>query len=584
MTQEHQDHIVQHPYRFKQTQVAPGVVDLVPTWQENPSEIIQLGTPIDRQLFNGITSQLAEMTQPSFNRYAEDMAAGGSVLIECWGDSTYAHDTAISTFRTAIRSYFKNDLIQVVNKGLSGDGTGNRLKTWAADMAASSAQIIYMNYCINDAKGSANASLNPKIDGETYRENLREMIHIARAAGKIVILDTPNPAGHNNSIGPSVPENVKQFANIMRQVALELNILYVDQHETLEKWISKPRNRIQDLLPDGYHPGDVGYRQKGLNMLSVFAHPQAPRVDVPMIIPAVGPAVRAFGTNERATAATGSRVGYGKLVDGQNASIRIPIFIDKPGMDLYLATPLWVSGTTSAEIFVDTISIGTIDLYDSVLNFALDKEVMIVENVNPGFHLIEIKNTQSTGSVGAYYLRTLQTRKSDFLTGTTSGGNPSVIGRNLVLQDIEMTPAAASSSTVLLTDVPTSRFLKTLDIEITATLGNAHGLILFGHQTSQGKPHGGLFMFLENNTGILRVSEGSGTTGFIGATNIGNTDLRGQRNVYRITVTTAGLCTFFVNDTQVGTYTLTRAYHGGFFGLFSQGVNGKVRIEKVLIN
>lgn len=61
MTQEFKDHIVKHPNRFKQTTVAPGVVELTPTWQDNPNEVVQLGTPVDRQLFNGITSQLADI-------------------------------------------------------------------------------------------------------------------------------------------------------------------------------------------------------------------------------------------------------------------------------------------------------------------------------------------------------------------------------------------------------------------------------------------------------------------------------------------------------------------------------------------
>lgn len=62
MTQEFKDHIVQHPNRFKRVPVAGTTdqFDLIPTWQENPSEVVQLGTPIDRQLFEGITSQLAE--------------------------------------------------------------------------------------------------------------------------------------------------------------------------------------------------------------------------------------------------------------------------------------------------------------------------------------------------------------------------------------------------------------------------------------------------------------------------------------------------------------------------------------------
>lgn len=63
MTQEFKDHIVQHPNRFKRVPVAGTTdqFDLIPTWQENPSEVVQLGTPIDRQLFEGITSQLADI-------------------------------------------------------------------------------------------------------------------------------------------------------------------------------------------------------------------------------------------------------------------------------------------------------------------------------------------------------------------------------------------------------------------------------------------------------------------------------------------------------------------------------------------
>lgn len=63
MTQEFKDHIVEHPYRFKRVPV-PGKTDefdMIPTWQENPSEVVQLGTPMDRQLFEGITSQLADI-------------------------------------------------------------------------------------------------------------------------------------------------------------------------------------------------------------------------------------------------------------------------------------------------------------------------------------------------------------------------------------------------------------------------------------------------------------------------------------------------------------------------------------------
>ena len=65
MTQEFKDHIVQYPNRFKRVPVAGKTdeFDMIPTWQENPSEVVQVGTPIDAELMNGISAQLAENTQ-----------------------------------------------------------------------------------------------------------------------------------------------------------------------------------------------------------------------------------------------------------------------------------------------------------------------------------------------------------------------------------------------------------------------------------------------------------------------------------------------------------------------------------------
>ena len=63
MTQEFKDHIVQYPNRFKRVPVAGKTdeFDMIPTWMENPSEVVQVGTPIDRQLFEGFSAQLADM-------------------------------------------------------------------------------------------------------------------------------------------------------------------------------------------------------------------------------------------------------------------------------------------------------------------------------------------------------------------------------------------------------------------------------------------------------------------------------------------------------------------------------------------
>ena len=70
MTQEFKDHIVQYPNRFKRVPVAGKTdeFDMIPTWMENPSEVVQVGTPIDRQLFEGFSAQLAEMETQKANQ------------------------------------------------------------------------------------------------------------------------------------------------------------------------------------------------------------------------------------------------------------------------------------------------------------------------------------------------------------------------------------------------------------------------------------------------------------------------------------------------------------------------------------
>lgn len=57
------DHIVEYPNRFKQTTVAPGIVELVPTWIETPEQIIQPGTPVDSELFKKLKENVTCYSQ-----------------------------------------------------------------------------------------------------------------------------------------------------------------------------------------------------------------------------------------------------------------------------------------------------------------------------------------------------------------------------------------------------------------------------------------------------------------------------------------------------------------------------------------
>ncbi|WP_214797669.1 glycerophosphodiester phosphodiesterase family protein [Exiguobacterium sp. s5] len=60
---EYKDHIVENPNRFRQTVVAPGIVDLVPIWVENPSQVIQEGTPVNADLFDKLRANVTRRSE-----------------------------------------------------------------------------------------------------------------------------------------------------------------------------------------------------------------------------------------------------------------------------------------------------------------------------------------------------------------------------------------------------------------------------------------------------------------------------------------------------------------------------------------
>ncbi|KDN58437.1 SGNH/GDSL hydrolase family protein [Exiguobacterium sp. AB2] len=60
---EFKDHIVEHPNRFRQVQVSPGIVDLIPTWIENPAQIIEEGTPVNADLFEKLRANVTRRSE-----------------------------------------------------------------------------------------------------------------------------------------------------------------------------------------------------------------------------------------------------------------------------------------------------------------------------------------------------------------------------------------------------------------------------------------------------------------------------------------------------------------------------------------
>lgn len=149
---------------------------------------------------------------------------------------------------------------QIVNRGISGAtardwlyGSPNIPIPWTTQMANSKASVVIMQIGINDMN---TYSLTE------YTNALTELVKQTRAAGKIMVLETPGPAD-NGALDP--------FARGMIDVATKLNVPLIDQYTYWTAYMAANNVAIRTLVPDGTHPSDAWYIQKGQYAAGVFS-------------------------------------------------------------------------------------------------------------------------------------------------------------------------------------------------------------------------------------------------------------------------------------------------------------------------
>ncbi|OFD61430.1 SGNH/GDSL hydrolase family protein [Bacillus mycoides] len=548
--------------------------------------------------FNTLIGQINVLSQNSLAKVCQEMAAGNAVVIDCFGDSTYwglrasaigggrVDIPAPAMLETILQSYYGNTTITVNNRGISGNQTTNALRTFENDIKNTIAQVIYINYGLNDLSGAnPSGAKDPKIDAEQYRQNLRKMVAIARKYNKVVILDSPNIqlANHGGGDFQFRMEGTQQFSNTMKQVARELNVPFIDQQYLTNKYLQGALN-VPVSFPDGLHPSQEVYIQKGINMALPMVAPTMVKIKGPVIVPAGSPGMQATGAKYDTSINTGSRTG---IFYYSPQSVRVAIWIDEPGLDIYVATCQWSGGSSNCKVTVDGKEIGNFVMRDASFSgqtFGTDSELCILENANPGLHFIELFNVDALGSVGLYYIRTHKTRKK-FMAYASNKPEviPTATQRSVVIEDIDIESEGGSLGHVMV-DIPTSRLLHTLDVEMKTTLKKGDGITLFNKPNSiNGDPHAGLYAWLDAGGGYLKISEGSGPSGFINITQLDSTDHSGVQKKYRITVAPNGIATFYINGTKIGEHTMTKPHFGGFLGFYKTSA-GTTRIDRVSMN
>ncbi|GJH31655.1 SGNH/GDSL hydrolase family protein [Paraburkholderia hospita] len=185
------------------------------------------------------------------------------VLIEAYGDSTTLGiscsdgrcgpraDNAVTCLQDALRAKY-GVRVSVVNDGIGGtmatqlrDGMGpGRNGPWKDRLASSSAQIVTINYGINEVMHNQTP--------EQFYEAETDLVKTAQALGKLPVLQTSNPMpdGRLNA-------RLAEMAAMTRRVAAEQQIPLVDHYAEISAMADWKTH-----MSDGAHPKPELYRVK----------------------------------------------------------------------------------------------------------------------------------------------------------------------------------------------------------------------------------------------------------------------------------------------------------------------------------
>ena len=192
-----------------------------------------------------------------------DQRAQPQVLIEAYGDSTTLGiscsdgrcgpraDNAVTYLQDALRAKY-GGRVSVVNDGVGGtmatqlrDGTGpGRNGPWKDRLAASNAQIVTINYGINEVMHNQTP--------EQFYQAETDLVKTAQALGKLPVLQTSNPMpdGRLNA-------RLAEMAAMTRRVAAEQQIPLVDHYAEISAMADWKTH-----MSDGAHPKPELYRVK----------------------------------------------------------------------------------------------------------------------------------------------------------------------------------------------------------------------------------------------------------------------------------------------------------------------------------
>nr|WP_276585586.1 SGNH/GDSL hydrolase family protein [Burkholderia cenocepacia] len=133
------------------------------------------------------------------------------------------------------------------------NGTDGVHPTWQNQMAASKAQIVTLNFGLNDAYyTTAKKDGIPAESPDDFASTMTQLVQIARQSGKQVVIFEPNP-----TCEPIRQPLMPSYVAALRQVAAAQQVPIVGEFDAI---LAMPD--WQSMLTDCLHPSDALYAKK----------------------------------------------------------------------------------------------------------------------------------------------------------------------------------------------------------------------------------------------------------------------------------------------------------------------------------
>jgi lysophospholipase L1-like esterase len=190
----------------------------------------------------------AATTSQSITLDAEgDSTMKGAMLVN--GTYIFAQLPAPAVDQAQLIEALGTENLAIENNGVVGETVGEDVSGWAGfaplatRLAVDPSKIVLENYGMNDSLA---------ISVQAFHDNLVAWIAVVRQAGKIPVLEEPNPSSL------SYYTQLPAFAAMVDQVGYEQKVLVIQQYNyvlSLPNW--------QSMLTDGIHPNQALYILKG---------------------------------------------------------------------------------------------------------------------------------------------------------------------------------------------------------------------------------------------------------------------------------------------------------------------------------